>query len=89
MVLDAKRLALACAMATAILWFICSASVVMMPALSLEVTGHLVHADLSGTSWSLTWGGFLIGLVTWTLTAAVSAWLIAWVYNRLGRSSTS
>lgn len=81
--LDAKRLALATAMITAILWLLCSAAVSLAPAPTMMITGYMVHADLSTVSWSLSWGAVLIGLVAWTISTAVAAWLLAWTYNRL------
>lgn len=83
MKLDAKGLTLAVAIVTAVLWILCSASVWMAPGPTMRLTGHMVHADLSQFSWSLTWGGVLIGLVSWTVAAAVPGALIAWTYNRL------
>ena len=86
MKLDAKGLALAVAIVTAVLWILCSAFVSLAPGPAMGITGHMVHTDLTEFSWSLTWGGVLIGLVSWTLAAAIPAWLIAWTYNRLGGS---
>ena len=89
MKLDAKGLALAIAIVTTVLWVLCSAFVAMAPGPAMGITGHMVHADLSEFYWSLTWGGFFVGLVSWTITAAITAWLIAWTYNRLGSSKSS
>lgn len=83
MTLDPKRLGLAVAVATAILWLLCSAAVSIVPGPAMTITGHMVHGDLSDFAWSLSWGGVLIGLVAWTISAAVAAWLVAWTYNRL------
>jgi len=84
MKVDANRLALAVAIVTAFLWVLCSAFVALTPGPAMEATGQMMHADLSELSWSLTWGGFVMGLVWWTGLAAVTAWLIARAYNRLG-----
>jgi 2TM family of unknown function (DUF5676) len=83
MTLDAKRLALAAAVVTAILWLLCSASVSLAPAPMMTITGYMVHADLSEFSWSLSWGAVLVGLVAWTISTTVAAWLLAWTYNHL------
>lgn len=87
--LDAKRLALAVAGVTAVLWILCSAFVSVAPGPAMGITGHMIHADVSGFTWSLTWAGFVVGLVSWTLSAAVPAWLVAWAYNRMARSNAS
>lgn len=89
MKLDAKGLALAVAIVTAVLWILCSAFVSLAPRPAMMMTGHMAHADLSELNWRLTWGGMLIGLFSWTLATAIPAWLIAWTYNRLGRLTTS
>lgn len=85
MTLDARRLALATAIGTAILWLLCSAAVSVAPLPTMTVTGYMLHADLSELSWSLSWTAVLVGLVAWTISTAVAAWLIAWTYNRLAR----
>lgn len=83
MTLDTKRLALATAIVTAILWLLCSAAVSLAPAPTMAITGYMVHADLSEFSWAVSWGAVLVGLVAWTVSTAVAAWLLAWTYNRL------
>ena len=83
MKLDANRLAMAVAAVTAFLWVVCSSFVAFAPETAMEMTGHMVHADLSELSWSLTWGGVVMGLVWWTGLAAVTAWFVARTYNRL------
>ena len=80
---DARGLALAVALATAVLWILCSAFVMLAPGPAMGVTGHMMHGDLTDFSWSLTWSGFLVGLVSWMILAAACAWLVAWTYNRL------
>ena len=87
--LDEKRLALAFGLVTALLWIVCGAMVALMPGAMMALTGHMFHTSMEGISWSLTWGGFLIGLVAWVVHAAVVGWLIGWCYNRLGRSGVS
>ena len=83
MTLDASRLAMAFGFATALLWIICSALVALMPGPTMAMTGHMFHGNMEGFSWTLTWPGFLIGLVSWVISAAAAGWLIGWSYNRL------
>lgn len=83
MTLDAKRLALAAAIVTTILWLLCSAAVSLAKGPTMTITGHMVHANLNEFVWSLSWSGVLIGLAAWTVSSAVAAWLLAWTYNRL------
>lgn len=75
------KLAIASAVATAILWVICSFMVLVMPGMMMSVTGQMVHADLSGFNWTLTLPGFLIGLLSWSISAGVFGWLLAYFYN--------
>jgi len=81
MKLEATKLALAAAMATAVLWTICSALVAAMPGSMMGVSGSMVHADFSTMSWSMNMVSFVIGLILWSLMAAVLGWLIATFYN--------
>ncbi len=83
MKLDANRLAISLGVATALLWIICSALVVFLPSPMMSITGHMVHADLQGADWSMTWTGFLVGLVSWTISAGAGGWLIGKIYNFL------
>jgi hypothetical protein len=46
---------------------------------------HAPHG-CDGVAFTLTLPGFLIGLVLWTLCAAVAGWLIGLIYNVTGGS---
>lgn len=82
MKLFTNKLAIATATAFSILWIICSVIVAIVPTPSMMLTGTMFHADLSSMAWSLTWGGFIIGLIAWAILGGISAWLIAFLYNR-------
>ena len=86
MKLDAGRLAIALGGTTAILWIICSALVALFAGGMMTMTGHMLHVDASTFAWTMTFPGFLAGLVAWTVCAAVAGWLIGWIYNALSRS---
>ena len=77
------KLGIASAIAFAILWIICSAIVYVSPGPMMEVSGHMIHADLSTLSWKLTWPGFIMGLIGWMVVAGVTSWLIALIYKLL------
>ena len=62
--LDSKRLALAAAILTAVIWIVSSTLVALAPRPAMEMTEHMVRANLSNVSWSLTWGAFFVGLVS-------------------------
>ena len=80
--LNAKSLAMSFVSVSAFIWIACSLLVALLPGPMMSMTAHMFHSDLAGFSWTLTWTGFVVGLVAWTLWAAVAGWLTAWTYNR-------
>ena len=82
MKLNANKFALAAAISFAVLWVLCSLLVALLPNQSMHVSNAMLHSSVSW-QWDMHWLGLLIGLVTWSLAAGVSAWLIATIYNRL------
>lgn len=89
MKLDPGRLAIAFGGTTAVLWVICSALVALLPGISMTMSGHMLHMDASAYTWTLSLGGFLFGLIIWTISAAVAGWLIALIYNATGSSGSA
>ena len=83
MKLSAKALSLASAITVAIFWLICSILVAISPGSMMQMTGQMVHMDVAEMSWTLTWAGFLIGWVVWSVLAGVFGWLLALIYTRL------
>ena len=83
MKLDAIKLAAATAIIFAIVWIICSLLVIVIPGGMMQMSGHMLHADLGNMGWSMHWAGFVVGLILWTLLPAVLVWAIAALYNRL------
>jgi hypothetical protein len=83
MKIDAIKLGIATAIVFAIIWVICSALVVLMPGAMMQMSGHMLHADLSGLGWSMHWGGFFFGLILWSVIPGLLVWAIAAFYNRL------
>jgi len=83
MKLDAAKFGLAWAITFGVFWIICSVLVWLMPGPMMNVSGHMVHGDLSAMHWHLALAGVLLGLVAWTLVAGFTGWLVAVVYNRL------
>lgn len=81
MKIDATKLGLSMGGTAAILWSICSALVVVQPALMMTITGYMVHVNMDGFSWKLTWVGYIVGLVAWTICAAAAGWLTGWIYG--------
>jgi hypothetical protein len=83
MKLDALKLGYATAIVFAVVWVICSLLVVALPGGMMQMSGHMIHADLGGAGWTLHWTGFFVGLVAWSVLPGALVWAIAAVYNRL------
>lgn len=83
MKIDATKLALATASVFAVLWIACSALVAVLPAPMMQMSGHMMHAELGHMTWNLRWGGFFTGLILWSGVSALTVWMIATFYNRM------
>lgn len=82
MKLQPGALALSSAVTFAVIWIVCSLLVTLLPGMMMGMTGDMIHADMDQMSWSMNFGGFVVGLVIWSLLAGVTGWLIAIFYNR-------
>lgn len=83
MKLEASRLGLAVGVGSAILWTLCSVLVALAPQPSLAVTRSLFHVASGGPVWGVTWGGFVVGLLVWSVGSGLFAWVCAGLYNRM------
>ena len=81
--LDASKLFLSTLIVFAVIWTACAAFVSFLPVGMMRMSGHMVHMDLQGFSWSMTATGFFVGLIAWSVLAAGIVWLVASLYNRL------
>lgn len=79
--ISASKLAVAAGLAAALLWTLCALFVAAMPDMAMGMFADMVHLKLNGIQWSMTLGGFAIGLVNWVVVAASFAWLTAAAYN--------
>ena len=86
MKLDPARLSLAAATAFGIVWTVCTAFVVALPAMSIAAAGGMMHF-MGPPEMLVTPTRFLIGLVGWSIAAGVTSGLLALVYNALGNRS--
>ena len=82
-----KQTALAAPVTTAVLWTLCIAMVATMPNAMLQLTAQMVHVDVTGFTWTLTWTGFFIGLLGWSVLAGASGFVLAITYNGFSRSA--
>jgi hypothetical protein len=83
MTLNAFKFGMASAITAAILWLACSLLVMLMPSMMLSMSGEMVHMQLNDMGWNLTLTGVVVGLVAWSVSAAIAGWLLAAIYNRL------
>ena len=77
------QFSLACAITAAVFWSICSLMVALMPESMMQITAHMLHVNLSYMTWTLTWSGFLFGLLSWSAFSGVVGLVLALVYKRL------
>lgn len=78
-----KKFAAASALTAAILWIACSALVVAMPDSMWQMTGHMLHVEMTKINWSMNWLGFCVGLVAWAGLSGLAGLMLATVYNAL------
>ena len=81
--INSNKLIMASTLSAGLLWVICSVLVALLPQYMLQMTAHMIHVDLVGISWTLTWSGFFVGLLGWVILAGITAALLAVIYNRL------
>jgi hypothetical protein len=55
----------------------------------LLMTTHMIHVDITQMDWTLTWSGFLVGLVGWMILAGIAGALLAVIYNQMVGSEAS
>lgn len=81
--LDATSFGFAAAIVAAALFTLCALAVALAPEWTTLAASSLIHLDLSNLARTLTWGGFFVGLICWS----VGTWLVfasvAGLYNRL------
>ena len=78
---------IASAATAAVFWLLCSAIVAVMPGPMMNMSGHMVHANLDGMMWTLTFSGVIVGLLVWSLFAGLFGWVLAVIYNLLNKQS--
>lgn len=87
MTINAFKFGMASAITAGVLWLICSALVMVMPAMMLSMSGNMLHMQLNEMGWHLSLIGVVQGLVAWIITAGIAGWLLAAIYNRLQKAT--
>lgn len=85
--LNAGRFGLASAAASFIVWIICSILVFSMGGMMMNMSGYMMHGELSGFSWTMSTTGVLLGGLAWAIAFGITGWLIATLYNAFGGTS--
>lgn len=83
MKLDVRAYAIAQAIAAAILFIVCAFFVGFLPDASLKFTKYAFHTDLSGIMRPLDFGGFIVGLLVFSVGFGLLSLAAASIYNRL------
>jgi len=81
MLINTKKLIVAFATATGILWIVCSLLVALSPGTMTAMTGHMIHMDLTHNSLNMSQTGFVVGLIGWMILAGGFAWILGIIYN--------
>ena len=84
--LDTRALAKATGAVAAIAYVLCALLVAVAPGALTQAASYVAHIDLSGLSRSITWSGFVVGLVVWTAATMLAAASTSALYNRWART---
>ena len=90
MELNKRKFSLAAASTMGILYAVCATFVALWPDLSLKLLGwtaHLVNVEKFAGDVTITFSGFLAGLVQIVIYTYFGAWIFAWLYNRFSKIS--
>lgn len=85
MKLNIKAVAIAEAFVAGVLFVLCRLAFALAPEATLATLKYLTHIDWSSLVMPVNWGGFLSGLVLFTVFTAVVGAAWAWIYNLLAR----
>jgi hypothetical protein len=89
MKLNIKAVVIAEAVIGAVLFILCRAAFVVAPNATLAALKYLTHIDWSPVTMpvTMTWGGFILGLIVFTIFIAIVGAGWAWIYNRLAQAA--
>lgn len=83
MKLNIKAVAIAEAIIGAVLFILCRLAFIVAPNATLAALKYLTHIDWSPLTMpvTMTWGGFILGLIVFTIFIAIVGAVWAWIYN--------
>ena len=88
MKLNIKSVVIAEAVVGAVLFTLCRVAFALAPDATLAILKYLTHIDWTSVTMPITWGGFLSGLVVFTVFIAIVGAAWAWLYNFTARAAT-
>jgi 2TM family of unknown function (DUF5676) len=89
MKLNIKAIAIAEAIVAGTLFVLCRLAFALAPDATLAALKYLTHIDWSSVTMPVSWGGFLLGLVVFTILVAVVGAAWAWIYNLMVQPRTA
>ena len=81
MKLNIKAVVIAEAVVGVVLFALCRVAFVLAPEGTLATLKYLTHIDWSPVTMPVTLGGFILGLIAFTIFIAAIGGLWAWIYN--------
>ncbi len=85
MKLNVKAVVIAEAVVGAALFILCRLAFIVAPDATLAALKYLTHIDWSSVTIPVSLGGFIAGLVVFTIAMAVVGGVWAWIYNLIAR----
>ena len=84
MKLNIKAVVIAETIIGAVLFILCRIAFIVAPNATLAALKYLTHIDWSPLTMpvTMTWGGFTLGLIVFTIFIAIVGAVWAWIYNR-------
>lgn len=82
MKLDGRAFGFAAAAVAAALWTVCAAGIAIAPHASIQFFSAITHLDLATLGRPVTWGNYVLGLISWSIAAGLAAGTAGTMYNR-------
>lgn len=79
------QLALSLAIAVGVVWAFCGLVVYLSPGFMTDMTGHMIHMDISDVGLTMSLRGMFMGLIGWIVLAGGFGWALGLIYNRLNQ----
>ncbi len=89
MKLNVKAVVIAEAIVGAALFILCRLAFVVAPEATLATLKYLTHIDWSSVTMLVSLGGFIFGLVVFTIFIAAIGGVWAWIYNLIEREPSA